>query len=300
MARKPKPSAASQPAVIAYKGFDEDWKCRGFQYEMGQTYTHDGPIVRCGAGGFHACENPFDVLSYYGLTDSKFAIVEMDGDIARATDGDTKIAAARITIQAELTLPEFITSAVNWLVKHVALHADGTTASGYGSKLAATGDGSKLAASGYGSKLAASGDRSQLAASGDGSQLAATGDGSQLAATGYSSKLAASGDRSKLAASGYGSKLAATGDGSQLAATGYSSQLAATGDGSQLAASGYGSVIAVSGIDALVTIGKNGAAAIAYHDGKRIRFITIYEGEDGIEAGVAYHVVDGKAVKVED
>jgi len=66
MARKPK-TAADAPqqevAVVAYKGFDKSLSCRGFQYEFGKTYEHDGPPVRCGAPGFHSCENPLDIWS---------------------------------------------------------------------------------------------------------------------------------------------------------------------------------------------------------------------------------------------
>ncbi|MDQ5902965.1 MAG: hypothetical protein QG672_552, partial [Pseudomonadota bacterium] len=191
--------------IRAYKAFDQNLQCRGFQFEVGQTYEHDGPVKAC-ESGFHACENPLDVWSYYPI-DSRYAVVELGGDVSRHDD-DSKIAAARITISAEIALPQIINDGVAYLV---GLCKD---AFALKSVVDASGDGSKLAASGYGS---------QLAASGDGSQLAASGDGSKLAASGYGSKLAASGDGSQLAASGDGSQLAASGYGSQLAASGYGS-----------------------------------------------------------------------------
>ncbi|MGO4743671.1 hypothetical protein ACGS9J_09695 [Serratia quinivorans] len=37
-------------------------------------------------------------------------------------------------------------------------------------------------------------------------------------------------------------------------------------------------------------LAENGAAVIAYHDGSRKRFVTVYAGEDGIEPGIEYTV----------
>ena len=56
-----------QKTVIAFKGFDKDLKCSGFQYEIGKGYELPAygkqPLV-CNYG-FHACENPLDVLLFY-------------------------------------------------------------------------------------------------------------------------------------------------------------------------------------------------------------------------------------------
>ena len=177
--------------VLYYKGMDENFKCRGFQFEVGKTYKHDGEVEVC-SSGFHSCSNPWDVLNYYDVT-SRFALVEVVGETATHS-GDTKIASSEITIKKELKLPEFIDYCISFIKNSGMPHA--SIALENDSNLAASGYGSKLAASGSGSKLAASGHYSNLAASGNGSSLAASGNGSSLAALGYGNNLAASGDNS--------------------------------------------------------------------------------------------------------
>ena len=76
------------------------------------------------------------------------------------------------------------------------------------------------------------------------------------------------------------------------------SSLAASGNDSSLAASGNDSSLAASGLGSTVTMGPGGCAAVAYHDGARVRFAVAYVGEDGIEAGVTYRV-NGKGEFVE-
>ena len=167
----------------AYKAFDKDFKCRGFQYEVGKSYTHDQEIKICNSG-FHSCLSPLDILNYYDLTNSLFAIVEAKGEI-QTHDEDSKIVSSEIEIIKELSLAEFIKEAIDFSSK--------LAASGNYSKLAASGDAGTLAASGTGSKLAASGNGSNLAASGTGSNLAASGNGSKLAASGENSSVASIG-----------------------------------------------------------------------------------------------------------
>ena len=38
--------------VKGFKGFNEDLTCRGFQYEIGKTYKHNGEVELC-RSGFH-------------------------------------------------------------------------------------------------------------------------------------------------------------------------------------------------------------------------------------------------------
>ena len=39
--------------MLAIKGFNLDWTCRDFQYEIGSKYTHRGDVAVC-YSGFHA------------------------------------------------------------------------------------------------------------------------------------------------------------------------------------------------------------------------------------------------------
>ena len=142
---------ANKDIVLAVKGFDQNLQCKGYQFVIGQTYEHNGKVVAC-ESGFHACENPLDVWSYYGPCESRFALVELSGEFSRH-EADSKIAAARITIKAELSLPDFIGRAVSWLIEHIK---SGEKASGHYSQLAASGDSSRLAASGKNSVIASS------------------------------------------------------------------------------------------------------------------------------------------------
>ena len=74
----------------AYKVFNNDWTCNGFQYEVGKTYTIDGDIKLC-ESGFHACKNLSDCFIYYDCVPwNKIAEVELVGEI-QGVDGDKQV-----------------------------------------------------------------------------------------------------------------------------------------------------------------------------------------------------------------
>ena len=96
-----------------FKGFDRDLKCRGFQFEAGKTYKHKGDAVPC-SSGFHFCENPLDVFSYYGPAKSRYAEVDGNGQMAKH-NGDSKVACTEMTIGAEIGVKGIIGSAIKFV-----------------------------------------------------------------------------------------------------------------------------------------------------------------------------------------
>jgi len=137
--------------IIAYKGFNQDWTCRGYQYEMGKMYEHKGDVKAC-ESGFHSCEYPLDVFGYYAPCESKFAVVKASGKISKDGD-DSKIASAKITIETEINLPEMVKKAVEWIKGKVDWNAAKVSNTGFQS--AATNTGFQSAATNTGDYSAA-------------------------------------------------------------------------------------------------------------------------------------------------
>ncbi|HHF4682969.1 TPA: hypothetical protein ACPOYS_001917, partial [Haemophilus influenzae] len=157
--------AEENKEIIAYKGFKQDWTCRGYQYEVGKTYEHKGNVKAC-ESGFHACEYPLDVLSYYSPAVSKFAVVKMSGETSKDSD-DTKIASAKITIETEINLPEMIKKAVEWIKGKVDWDAAKVSNTGDQSAATNTGDQSAATNTGYRSVATNTGDQSAATNTGD-------------------------------------------------------------------------------------------------------------------------------------
>lgn len=172
-------SAIMTEKNIAYKAFDKNMQCRGFQFEVGAHYEHNGKVEPC-KSGFHACKNPLDVWNYYPIN-SRYAMVEIAGDVVDS-GSDSKVVCSNISIVQEITLTELIDHSVKYMLNECYDKLAGDY-----SNLAASAYNSKLVASGYNSKLVASGDYSNLAASGYNSKLAASGKNSICMAAGYAS-----------------------------------------------------------------------------------------------------------------
>ncbi|EAB3168956.1 hypothetical protein C3F98_01130 [Salmonella enterica subsp. enterica serovar Bareilly] len=151
--------------IVTFKGFNKELKCRDFQFEIGKTFHHDGKVEACGSG-FHACECPFDVFSYYPPAESRYAETISFGVTDREEEGDTKIASTSITIKAELTLPQFIQRGIEFIWSKIDKSLEQQIMSGNWSAATNTGDWSAATNTGDCSAAEVSGSQSVAASLG--------------------------------------------------------------------------------------------------------------------------------------
>ncbi|HDY3167959.1 TPA: hypothetical protein RPE41_004512 [Salmonella enterica] len=314
--------------IVTFKGFNKDLKCRGFQFAIGETFHHDGKVEACGSG-FHACECPFDVFSYYPPAESRYAETISFGVIDREEIGDTKIASASITIKAELTLPQFIQRGIEWIwskidksLEQQIMTGNWSAATNTGYRSAATNTGDQSAATNTGNWSAATNTGDQSAATNTGNWSAATNTGNRSAATntgyrsaatntGYRSAATNTGNRS--AATNTGNRSAATNTGNWSAATNTGNRSAATNTGYRSAAtntgyrsaaevSGSQSVAAAFGIEGKARASEGAAIVLCYRDedGELIHIRASKVGENGIMPDTWYQLdEDGEFVECE-
>ncbi|PVS41631.1 hypothetical protein C4653_11440 [Salmonella enterica subsp. enterica serovar Braenderup] len=296
--------------IVTFKGFNKDLKCRDFQFEIGKTFHHDGKVEACGSG-FHACECPFDVFSYYSPADSRFAETISFGITDREEDGDTKIASASITIKAELTLPQFIQRGIEWIwskidksLEQQIMCGNRSAATNTGNWSAATNTGNWSAATNTGDRSAATNTGNWSAATNTGDWSAATNTGNWSAATNTGNWSAATNTGNRSAATNTGNRSAATNTGNRSAATNTGNWSAATntGDWSAAEVSGSQSVAAAFGIEGKARASEGGAIVLCYRDedGELIHIRASKVGENGIMPNTWYQLnEDGEFVACE-
>ena len=249
--------------IIAYKGFDKDFKCRGFQYEVGKTYEMDGNIACCNRG-FHACESPMKAFDYYDMLTSRFAEVEQSGKIDKEAVS-TKTCSSRIKIKAELKLADIINLGVEWLKEITSpskIEANNTSNDGYSAKIGSSGDSAKIGSSGDSAKIGSSGDYAKIGSSGYSAKIGSSGDSAQIGSSGDSAQIGSSGDSAKIGSSGQDSV---------IMCAGYDSQAKAA----------IGSWITLAEWKEIGDVWKPVCVKTEQVDGKRIKADTYYKLIDG-------------------
>lgn len=191
----------------AYKGFNADMTCRGFQYKEGETYHED--IADLCHKGFHACERPLDVLAYYSPNSSVYHEVELD-DVSEQREEDSKVCAKFIKIGAKVDIATLVEATVDYTVskcnpvksQHAKKDRGAASATGWNGAALATGDRGAASATGRMGAASATGWISAALATGDKGAASATGAWSVASATGSQGAASATGDWSVASATG--------------------------------------------------------------------------------------------------
>lgn len=118
----------------AFKGFNKDLTCRGYQYEEGKEFHTER--AECCDTGFHACEYPLDCFGYYDPAHSVFHEVELSGEMDKSGD-NTKVCATDIKIGARLSIAGLVKMAIDFTMSKVNKEAGSDERHGFAS---ATGD----------------------------------------------------------------------------------------------------------------------------------------------------------------
>ena len=287
---------SKENAIVAYKAFDENFRCRDFQYEVGKEYEIKGEI-KCCERGFHACESPMEVFDYYDMFNSRFAEVEQSGQIDKKDDNkSTKICSSRIKIKAELKLADIINIGIEWL-KDITLSSkvkadiDLNDNGCYSAKIGSSGYSAKIGSSGDYAKIGSSGNYAQIGSSGDSAQIGSSGDYDKIGSSGNYAKIGSSGDSAQIGFSGNYAKIGSSGDYAQIGSSGDSAKINSTGEYSVIMCAGKnsaakakaGSWITLSewvyDEEKGITIPK--CVKTEYVDGKRIKADTWYQLKNG-------------------
>ena len=146
----------------AYKGFNKDFTCRGFQFEEGKEYEEEEAVL-C-EKGFHACTNPLDVLNYYNDVEGKYCEVELDEVSNYKKENDSKICGKRIKINTEIGFVGLFKMGIEWLKEQTIFSKNDTKelekSSGNYAQIGSSGNGAKIGSSGKNSVVMCAGNNS--------------------------------------------------------------------------------------------------------------------------------------------
>ena len=275
--------------VTAYKGFNEDLTCRCFQYEIGKEYEEKEVSV-C-ERGFHACENPFDVLDFYGdVLDNRFCKVEQSGTIKK---DDKKQASSKIKVVEEIGFTGLFKAGIEWIEEvtnptHIIEETRGKN------------DKDKIGSSGDSAKIGTSGNYVQIGSSGNSAKIGSSGDYAKIGSSGDSAKIGSSGDFAKIGSSGNSAQIGSSGNYAQSGSSGNSAQIGSSGNSAQIDSTGEDSVICCAGNNSIVKAKKGSWVTLSewkyskekernvpvcvkteFVDGERIKTDTWYKLENG-------------------
>ena len=293
----------------AYKGFNKDFTCRGFQFEEGKEYEEEKAVL-C-EKGFHACTNPLDVLNYYNDVEGKYCEVELDEVSNDKKENDSKICGKRIKINAEIGFVGLFKMGIEWLKEQTIFSKNDTKelekssgndakigSSGDNAKIGSSGDNAKIGSSGYGAQIGSSGNYAKIGSSGNYAQIGSSGNYAQIGSSGNYAKIGSSGNYAQIGSSGDNAKIGSSGNDAKIGSSGDNAKIGSSGNDAKIGSSGDNAKIGSSGKNSVVMCAGNNSIAKA----KIGSWITLAEwgrddNGDWIPINVVTKRVDGVEIK---
>ena len=276
--------------VIAYKGFNSDLTCKGFQYKIGEKYSCDEKIILC-EKGFHACEEPLDVLLYYDNPDSRYCIVEQSGEIIKCEHNNTKQVSSKIKIIKEINLVGLVKAEVERLKETTKNEETDETiikSECAGAWINSTRGFTNIYSKGYGTQIYSGGGHTMIISVGNGASIDSEGLSNEIYSIGCLARICSIGDYAKINANSH----------SKIFSMGNYAQICTSGICGAVYSMGYHSIINCRGVNTIVRAKKgswitltewksiHGVLKVScvkteYVDGKRIKEDTFYTIKNG-------------------
>jgi hypothetical protein len=204
--------------MIGYKGFNKDWKCKDFQYEVGKTFKENVNPKICDKG-LHFCEMPLDVFNYYEpINGNKFAMIEALGDIDK---GDDKVATNKLRIDSEFSISDLF----KWHFKLVFEKVESST-----TKTSTTGDYAHSSTTGYEAHSSTTGNKAHSSTTGYEAHSSTTGNKAHSSTTGNKAHSSTTGNKAHSSTTGDYAHSSTTGNEAHSSTTGNEAHSSTTGD----------------------------------------------------------------------
>ena len=272
-----------------YKGFEPGLICRGKQYAENTVFEEEEAEI-C-SYGMHFCENPFDVLDYYGFINdtgdfNEFAEVEALDEVK--TDNNRKFCTKKLKIGAKLSISKFINACVDFAIEKTS-----------------TCIADNKISSGDFAQIGSSGDFAQIGSSGDSAQIGSSGNSAQIGSSGYSAQIGSSGDSARIGSSGNSAQIGSSGYSARIGSSGDFAQIGSSGDSAQIGSSGKDCVICCAGHNSAVKAKKGSWITLAEweYSKEKERYIpkcvkTEFVDGERIKEDTLYKLIDGEFVEV--
>ena len=237
--------------IIAYKGFDENLCCKGFQYKIGEEYEETEDI-KCCHKGFHACINPFDVLYYYEANGrNRYCVVEQYGTIIKGIE-DTQQASSKIKIIAEIGFTGLFKAGVEWIIAKTDpmsiieetkgknndsyVYPANISSSNYYARICSNSEYANIGSSGYYARVGSNGDYAQVDSSGKYAHINSNGRNVQIGSSGKFANISSNGVYANIGSSGGNAQICSNGDSARINSIGTNHVIFSAGDDSIVSA----------------------------------------------------------------